>query len=188
MRSSVLDSKRVPSGALRNLDVVYGVPQRPQHPQPPKQPAPHSKDMIRFKFLRRLLAAPEEGWFALLLLTVALYCVTWSIVAANWVGHSMLLLATPVLGLLVGLIIARINKVPQPILHIAACLLGYWLAIWLTSVVAYHVHWTLLLAGIREAFTGTVTSGMVSATEILFFFYLAFLSYFLGYFGSWLIY
>jgi len=144
--------------------------------------------MIRFKFLRRLLAAPEEGWFALLLLTVALYCVTWSIVAANWVGHSMLLLATPVLGLLVGLIIARINKVPQPILHIAACLLGYWLAIWLTSVVAYHVHWTLLLAGIREAFTGTVTSGMVSATEILFFFYLAFLSYFLGYFGSWLIY
>jgi transglutaminase-like putative cysteine protease len=188
MRSSVLDSKRVPSGALRDSDAPYGVPHHSQRPQPPKHHAPRSKNTVKFKFLRRLLATPEEGWFALVLLAVALYCVTWSIVAANWVGHSMLLLASPILGLSVGLVIARINKVPQPILHIAACLLGYWLAIWLTSTLAYHVHWTLLLVGIREAFSGTVTGGMVSATEILFFFYLAFLSYFLGYFGSWLVY
>jgi transglutaminase-like putative cysteine protease len=185
MRSSVLDSKRVPSGALRNPDATRGVPQRPQLPKPPP---PRSKNAVKSKFLRRLLATPEEGWLALLLLAVALYSVTWSIVAANWVGHSMFLLATPAVGLLVGLFIARINKVPQPILHVAACLFGYWLAIWLTSGVAYQVHWTLLLAGIREAFSGTVTGGMVSATEILFFFYLAFLSYFLGYFGSWLVY
>ena len=92
------------------------------------------------------------------------------------------------MGLLVGLVIAKSPRLPQSVLHLAACLIGHWLAIWLTSVVAYHVSWLLVLGGLRAAFTGTIMTGTMPASEIVFFFYLAFLCFFLGYFGSWLVY
>lgn len=131
---------------------------------------------------------PEEGWLPLLFLTVALYSVVYSIVAANWVGHSVLLLLSPAIGLLIGVVISKVPRVPQPVMHLAACLVGHWLAIWITSSMAYHVSWLVLLGNLREAFTGQLTTGSTQTAEMLFFFYLTFLTYFLGYFGSWLVY
>src|SRR6266487_3070731 len=60
--------------------------------------------------------------------------------------------------------------------------------VWLTSVAAFHINWLLLLGGLRSAITGTVMTGTMPTSEIVFFFYLAFLCFFLGYFGSWLVY
>ncbi len=134
---------------------------------------------------------PNEGWFVLVLLAVAVYCVTFSVVAVEWVEHSMILLFSPIVGLLVGLIVAKIPRMPQSLLHLGACLLGHWLSILLTSVFAFHVSWLLLLGLLRSVIVGGVLgSNMVppNGTEMVFFFYLSFLCFFLGYFGSWLIY
>jgi transglutaminase-like putative cysteine protease len=134
------------------------------------------------------VSAPSEGWFALVFLAIALYCVVYAIIAANWVHHSSFLLWTPVIGLLIGFVIAKLPYVPQSLLHITACLFGFLLAVWVTSDLAFHVSWHDLLSGLRLAFTGRIASAGVSTSELVFFFYLTFLCFFLGYFGSWLVY
>lgn len=131
---------------------------------------------------------PSEGWLVLVLLAVALYSVIVSIIAVNWVDNSSLLLSMPVCGLLVGLVIAKIPRFPQSILHLAACLIGHWLAVWLTSMVAYHIPWIQVLADLRAAFSGQAATIGSDAGKVVFFFYLSFLCFFLGYFGCWLIY
>ena len=135
---------------------------------------------------------PVEGWMVLVLLTIALYSVVVSIIAVNWVDSSSLsslLLWMPVCGLLVGLVIAKIPRFPQSILHLAARLIGHWLAVWLTSAVAYRIPWIDVLAALRATFSGEAASmGIVDTGKVVFFFYLSFLCFFLGYFGCWLIY
>ncbi len=134
-------------------------------------------------------AAPAEGWFVLVLLAIAVYSVTFSVVAANWVDHSMVLLWSPIVGLLTGLAVAKTPRMPQSLLHLGACLLGHWLSIWLTSFLAFHVSWLLLLGSLRTVILGGMSATtMPNGEEMIFFFYLSFLCFFLGYFGSWLIY
>jgi transglutaminase-like putative cysteine protease len=132
--------------------------------------------------------APFEGWLVFMLLGVALYCVVTSIIAAQWVSDSGWLVLSPVAGLLIGLIVAKMPHFPQFILHLGACLVGHWLSVWLTSVLAFHVPWTMVLGVLRTAFTGQIMTLGAPASEIIFFFYLSFLCFFLGYFGSWLVY
>ncbi len=137
---------------------------------------------------QRRMLKPAEGWLVLVLLAIALYSVVLSIRVVNWVDSSSLLLCMPMCGLLVGLGIAKIPRFPQSILHLAACLIGHWLAVWLTSTVAFHIPWIQVLAVLRAAFSGQVASMGIAAGKIVFFFYLSFLCFFLGYFGCWLIY
>lgn len=134
-----------------------------------------------------LYLAPSEGWFVLVLLGIALYCIVASIIAVGWVSNSNWLLFSPVAGLLIGLIVAKMPHFPQFILHLGACLVGHWLSVWLSSI-AFQVPWTVVLADLRTAFTGQFMNLGTPATEIIFFFYLSFLCFFLGYFGSWLVY
>ena len=136
-------------------------------------------------------AEPEtaDGWFVLLILAVAVYSVTVSIIDANWVSHSMVLLASPLVGLLLGVFVAKVPRIPQSILHLTACLLGHWLAVLLTSVFAFHVSWLAVLVSLRAVITGGLGDiGIPNGQEMIFFFYLCFLCFFLGYFGSWLVY
>jgi transglutaminase-like putative cysteine protease len=125
---------------------------------------------------RRSTFLPQEGWSPLILLAIAIYCVVIVIVQANWVTHSEFFYIFPIVGILVGFLVAKIPMVPQVFLHVLACFIGYMLAEW-SSMLAFHTSWI-------------VEMGMESATlsEIVFFFYLSFLCFFLGYFGSWLIY
>ncbi len=177
MRSSVADPNR--------LSEFEGV-----------QPSSHSiNNKSTSQHIKRTSApgqssiAPAEGWFVLLLLAIAVYSVTLSVIAANWVDHSMALLGSPVIGLLIGLAVAKTPRMPQSLLHLGACLLGHWLSIWLTSFIAFHVSWLVLLAGLRAVITGGLSATTIpNGEEMIFFFYLSFLCFFLGYFGSWLIY
>jgi hypothetical protein len=137
------------------------------------------------KSKRRLVLAPIEGWLPLFLLAIALYAVTFSISAVGWVQHTFILNWSAAVGLLVGLSIAKINRMPQSILHLAACLIGNWLSVWLTSVIAFHISWSVVIAGIGSVLTDPTR---ISNSEVVFLFYLSFLSFFLGYFGAWLIY
>ncbi len=135
------------------------------------------------------IIAPAEGWFVLFLLAIAVYSVTFSVIAANWVDHSMVLLCSPIVGLFTGLAVAKTPRMPQSLLHIGACLLGHWLSVALTSVIAFHVSWLVLLAGLRAVILGGLSaSTLANSEQMIFFFYLSFLCFFLGYFGSWLIY
>jgi Transglutaminase-like superfamily/Domain of unknown function (DUF4129) len=179
MRSSVVDEKRLPE---REDRTAYEAVLHAQMPQNGRQTA-----KVPSRSLSRYLV-PSEGWLPLLLLAIALYSVVGSIIAANWVSHSIVLLWSPAVGLLIGLGVARLAKMPQAILHLGACLIGHWLAIWLTSVIAFQINWVLVLGGLRSAITGSVAAGMIPTNEVVFFFYLAFLCFFLGYFGSWLVY
>src|SRR5947209_6852000 len=179
MRSSVVES--YPSGGLD----VQGQRYQPQHKsRQPDYQRPGTKSTPG-KPERRLSLAPTEGWLALFLLAVAVYCVVFSIIAVNWVGHTFILNWSAAAGLLVGLLVAKIRHMPQAILHLAACLIGHWLSIWLTSAIVYHISWGLLIAGIGAVITDPTR---LTNNEMVFLFYLSFLCYFLGYFGCWLVY
>jgi transglutaminase-like putative cysteine protease len=182
MRSSVVDSGRSPKVDVRNS--AYEPIFRPQIP--PRERLSSKSALRPVSHYVRL--APTEGWLALLLLAIAVYSVTLSIIVAGWVSHSMLLLWCPAIGLGVGLLVAKLPGFPQTILHVAACLVGHWLSIWLTSIVAFHISWLVLLGSLRTALTSGVGSVMMPNSDMVFFFYLAFLSFFLGYFGCWLVY
>src|SRR5579884_3638645 len=132
MRSSVIGTRQPPVVARKD----------PQYERlyPNQEPDPNNE---RPKFdLQQLLSrsysklVPLEGWSPLVLLAIALYSVVSSIIAARWVSYGSLLYVGPVVGLLAGLITAKVPRLPQAILHLAACLTGYWLAIWLTCVPA----------------------------------------------------
>src|SRR5438132_4460038 len=180
MRSSVAeshpsgqDTTRSPAAAPRS---EFRSP-RPQHQIP--HPAAYRERQRSFSL------APSEGWLAMLLLAIALYRVVFSIISYNWVDNSFILPWSAAAGLLVGLCVAKIQRFPQAILHLGACLIGYWLSIYLTSVLASHISWLVLLGNLRAVIGGG--SGAANS-EIVFLFYLTFLSFFLGSFGAWLIY
>ncbi|GCE19561.1 DUF4129 domain-containing transglutaminase family protein [Dictyobacter kobayashii] len=187
MRSSLIDSQRIPTeDESRQREFHKQYPSRP--PTPPSTPPLRAnaatspwQSMARF-FI------PQEGWLAFLLLAIALYSVVVVIVNAEWVPFSYFLYICPVIGLFVGLVVAKLPYVPQALLHVLACLLGHVLAVWVTSAYAFHVPVSVVLEGLQAAFSGHMSSESIMVSEIVFFFYLAFLCFFLGYFGSWLIY
>jgi transglutaminase-like putative cysteine protease len=183
MRSSVAESR--PSGNFETQSPVAVPRSEFRSPRPQHQiahPAAYRERQRSFSL------APSEGWLAILLLAIALYSVVFSIISSNWVDNSFILLWSAAAGLLVGLCVAKIQRFPQAILHLAACLTGYWLSIYLTSVLAYHISWLVLLGNLRAVIGGGLSPSGAPGSEIVFLFYLTFLSFFLGYFGAWLIY
>jgi len=185
MRSNVVESRPPENAEIRSSNIPYQSEYRisafdPQHHRAPS--SGHKSQENQFRL------TPGEGWLALLLLGIAVYSVVFSIIFANWVDFSYLLLFSTAVGLLLGLCIAKIQRFPQAILHLAAVLLGYWLSIWLVSTFAYHISWLLLLENLRSVIGGGFTSTVSSNSEMVFLFYLTFLSFFLAYFGVWLIY
>src|SRR3989440_3194874 len=179
MQSRVVESSSSPRLEVRGQH--YQTQYQPHVPDPHRsngKPKPS-------KPKRHLALAPAEGWFALVLLAVAMYCVVFSIISVGWVSHTFILYWSAGAGLIVGLGIVKLRSLPQAILHLAACLIGHWLSVWLTSAVAFHVSWHLLVAGIGAIITDPTR---INSGEMIFLFYLSFLCFFLGYFGTWLAY
>ena len=142
---------------------------------------------------RHIPLAPAEGWFPLLLLAIAMWCIVFSVMKAQWMqpslqAHTFILFFSVPAGLVVGLLVAKSRRLPQAILHLASCLIGHWLSVWLTCIVAYQVSWMLLLGYLRSAVTGNLSALSPLANDMVFLFYLSFLCFFLSYFGTWLIY
>src|SRR5579864_8930862 len=131
---------------------------------------------------------PVEGWSAFIFLAIAVYAVVASFIQAGWVSGSMVLLLSTAVGLAVGLGVAKVARFPQSILHLGACLAGYWLSIWLASQVALHIPWQVLLVDLRSIISGSLLASPQLGSQAIFLFYLTFLSFFLGYFGAWLVY
>lgn len=150
----------------------------------PQYPLP----AVRKKPRRLSSLVPDEGWLPLILLAVAVYSVVYSVTAAIAIDHSNILMITTALGLLCGLLVARSRTAPQAVLHVGACILGYWLALFATSLLAYQVSVLTILASLRTVITSGFALAGTQESTMVFLFYLAFLCFFLGYFGSWLIY
>ena len=155
---------------------------------PPVPPPGRSSVLSVQKPRRQLVFAPAEGWLAMALLAVAVSCVVYSIISANYESNTFILPWGAFAGLFVGLGVSKVRKIPQGILHLAACLLGHWLSVYLTSVVALHISWLVLLGNIRSTIMGGGISSIPTSADMVFLFYLTFLGFFLGYFGAWLIY
>jgi transglutaminase-like putative cysteine protease len=155
-------------------------------PDPGPQRSPSLQPTVPSR--RGLILAPTEGWLPLLLLSVAVYSVVYSVTAAITINHYTILWITTALGLLTGLIVSKSRFFPQAVLHIGACILGYWLALFLTSSLAYQVSVLELLSNLRTVITGGLAMAGSQSGDMVFLFYLSFLCFFLGYFGSWLIY
>ena len=185
MRSDVVESRPPQNAEIGDSHIPYQSGYRIRARDPRRyraQPSRYKSQEIKFKL------TPGEGWLVLVLLGIAVYSVVFSIIIANWVDFSYILLVSTAMGLLLGLCVAKIQWFPQAILHLAVVLLGHWLSIWLVSTFAYHISWLLLLANLRSVIFGGFTSTVPSNNEMVFLFYLTFLSYFLAYFGVWLIY
>jgi transglutaminase-like putative cysteine protease len=185
MRSDVVESRPPQNTEIQGSTVPY----QPAYRKPEFDPRHYEAYSSGYKSQeKQFKLAPSEGWLALLLVGIAVYCVVFSIIFANWVNFSYILLISTAVGLLLGLCVAKIQWFPQSILHLAAVLLGHWLSIWLVSAFAYHISWLLLLANLRSVIFGGFTATASSTGVMVFLFYLTFLSFFLAYFGVWLIY
>lgn len=177
MRSSLLDAQPAPGARTTSAQPVSNSLR--QSAPPPATPA---------KKRRRIALAPSEGWLPLFLLAVAVYSVVYSVTAAIAISHTNVLWATTALGLLCGLIVSKNRYFPQAVLHVASCILGYWLALALTSMLAYHVSLMEMLSSLHTVIVSGFSLTGTPQSDMIFLFYLAFLCFFLGYFGAWLIY
>jgi len=186
MRSSVVEPH--PPAGLEMSGSQHISEATPPFSLPTPAPEPPNSDAAKRKSTLHLVPAPAEGWFVLLLLAVAAYAVIVSIIAANWVDHTFILFWSAGFGLLAGLTVAKIRQIPQAVLHLAACLAGHWLSIWLASVVAFHQPWIFLLQSLRTAITSGLAATTAPGADLVFLFYLSFLCFYLGYFGTWLTY
>src|SRR5260370_37389229 len=118
----------------------------------------------------------------MLLLAIAFYSFVFSIISSNWVDKSFILPWSAAAGLLVGLCVAKIQRFPQAILHLGACLAGYWLSIYLTGVLAYHISWLVLLGDLRAVIGGGFGPFGAKSSKIGFFFFFPFFSFFFCFF------
>lgn len=177
MRSSLIDA-RPPSGAQDHSTRPDAHFRRP----------PSSSPVTPQKKRTGIPLAPSEGWLSLLLLSVAVYSVVYSVIAAITISHTDVLWITTALGLLSGLVVSKSRYFPQAVLHIAACIFGYWLALILTSLLAFHVSLLQILGTLHAVILNGFALTGTQEGDMIFLFYLAFLCFFLGYFGSWLIY
>ena len=175
MRSSLIEARPAPS--------AHGYRPRPASnpPRPPVTPPTPPKKK------QRISLAPAEGWLPMILLSVAVYSVVYSVTAAIAINHTGVLWITTALGLACGLAVSKSRYFPQAVLHIASCILGYWLALLLTSV-AYQISLLAMLSNLHAVITNSFSLTGAPGSDMVFLFYLAFLCFFLGYFGSWLIY
>ncbi len=183
MRSSVAESHPSSNVEVRGQHNHH---QPPFNTRVPHSDRPHANESSTVQNAQhRLKLTPAEGWLPIILLAIAIYSVVFSISAVGWVHHSFILNWSAAVGLVVGLIVAKINRFPQAILHLAACLIGHWLSVWLTSAIAFHISWGVLITSIGSVITDPTR---MNNSEMVFLFYLSFLSFFLGYFGAWLVY
>ena len=110
MRSSLTESRPAPNTNATNMYRSW--------PSPGPQPSPVPPPVARPR--RRLNLVPSEGWLSLLLLSIAVYSVVYSVTAAIMVNHGDVLWITTALGLLCGLVVSKNRFFSQAAMHVAA--------------------------------------------------------------------
>jgi len=77
----------------------------------------------------------EEGWTTFLLLVFMLLSVVWSVLAADWTDGLHILPWVGLAALLLGVILAKWQRVPSLVVHLISMLIGLAWVVWLLSLV-----------------------------------------------------
>lgn len=128
-----------------------------------------------------------EGWFSLFLLATVVYSTIWSVQAVDWVEHLDILTLTTALGLIVGVVAAKQQRLPGLTIHMIAIGFGLLLAFWQTAGAFYGGNAAQLVQGIHR-WLNLVVAGGVGDDDSIFLLLIAALSFVLAYTSAWLVY
>ena len=129
----------------------------------------------------------SEGWFSLFLLVVMVYCSIWSIQAAGWVDHLSILTFTTIIGLLLGVLVAKQHLLPRLLSHTLALVFALFLALWQASVAFYQGNMAADLQSLHSWLLLILRGGYSNDDSIFLFFIIA-LTFLLAYASAWLLY
>src|SRR5947209_15493481 len=129
----------------------------------------------------------EEGWFSLFLLAIVVYSTIWSVQAAQWVDHLVVLTLTTLVGLLVGVIAAKQQRLSPLPVHILATIFGLLLAFWQTAGAFDGGNTLTLLHGMQRWYTSIIGGG-TGEDDSIFLFFITALGFVLAYTSAWLLY
>lgn len=137
--------------------------------------------------------ALREGWTTFWLVAFVVFTATWSVQLADWADGLHILSTVTLLGLLVGLILSRWQRIPPIVAHVVALLIG-------TVVVLYQMTGFLsdALGGRQEKLDylwhrwqlwyGAVSQGERADDLYLFILLMASLLWVLSYISVWFVF
>jgi len=128
-----------------------------------------------------------EGWFSLFLLAVVVYSTIWSVEAANWVEHTNILSLTTLVGLIVGVLAAKQQRIPRLFVHALAIGFGLLFAFWQTAGADYNGSIPAFSHSIYQ-WIAVALSGGTSSDDSIFLFFITALGFLLAYTSAWLVY
>lgn len=67
----------------------------------------------------------REGWTSFFLVAIVVFTATWSTQAADWTDGLGILTTITVVGLITGLILSQVDRIPSFVGHIVALLIGF---------------------------------------------------------------
>jgi transglutaminase-like putative cysteine protease len=149
-----------------------------------------SGDKKRFQpraALSRVHIGLAEGWFSLFLLVTLVYSTIWSVQAAQWVDHLNILSLTTAMGLLIGLLAAKLRRLPRWLVHPLAILFGLLLSFWQTAGAVYGGNVGALVNGVHQ-WVVLALAGGTSADDSIFLFFITALGFLLAYTSVWLLF
>ncbi len=129
----------------------------------------------------------EEGWFSLILVAAVVYSTVWCVQAAGWVDHLNVLSLTTLIGLVVGVLAAKQQRLPRLAVHAIAVLFGLLLAYWQTAG-AFYGGSTVALAHGMHQWLLVALSGGTGEDNSIFLFFITALGFLLAYTSAWLVY
>jgi len=143
--------------------------------------------------LNRVLAwRLREGSITLLLLALMLFSVTWAIQAAGWTPEGLWILSPITLvGLLTGLVLAKLQEVPRYLLHTLGTLVGILFIFYQMSTILPGPNWQEKAADLIRStmqWVAAFSSGGASDDLTLFQLSLAAMMWLLAYSSAWFIF
>jgi hypothetical protein len=129
----------------------------------------------------------EEGWFSLILVATVIYSTVWSVQAAGWVDHLNVLSLTTLVGLVVGVVAAKQQRLPRLAVHLVAVLFGLLLAYWQTAGAFYEGNTAAMTTGVHQWLVSAFTGG-TGQDDSIFLFFITALGFVLAYTSAWLVY
>ncbi|HEX7734167.1 MAG TPA: transglutaminase domain-containing protein [Ktedonobacteraceae bacterium] len=128
-----------------------------------------------------------EGWFTFFLLALVVYSTIWCIQIMGWVEHINLLTPLTGLGLVLGVIASKQQRVPRVLIHLLAVVISLLFAFWQTSSADWGGQLLVFWDQMRAWFV-LILNGGTSNNESIFLFFILLLGFLLAYTSAWLVY
>lgn len=133
---------------------------------------------------------PKEGWLTFILVLLLVLSVVWSVEIASWVKGLPSITLTALLGVLTGMILAKV-KARSALLHLVALVLGYLLLVWQTRELTVSGGLFAKTEDLVSRFRIWVTaaeSGGISADPLPFIIIIFTVAWIISYFSSWFVF